>query len=49
MQRRLRRMVAEDGLTLLSARDLDGQRLLFIHTERVGDLPAKIPSEVYWY
>ena len=44
-----KRTVAGDGLTLLSTRDPDGQRLLFIHTERVGDLPTNIPPEVYWY
>ena len=44
-----KRTVAPDGLTLLSTRDPDGQRLLFVHTERVGDLPTNIPPEVYWY
>ena len=39
----------EQPLTLLSSRDPDGQRLLFIHYEGDIDIPEDIPSEVFWY
>ena len=45
----IERTVLEDGLTLLTAKDPDGQRLLFVHAEGAEDLPTKIPPEVYWY
>ena len=47
--RTLERTVAADGLTLLTARDPDGQRLLFVHYEGVAKVPGNIPAEVYWY
>jgi hypothetical protein len=39
----------DQPLTLLSTRDPDDQRLLFIHYEGDIDIPKDIPSEVYWY
>ena len=39
----------EQPLTLLSTRDPDGQRLLFIHYEGDIDIPEDIPAEVFWY
>ena len=39
----------EQPLTLLSTRDPDGQRLLFIHYEGDINIPEDIPAEVFWY
>lgn len=45
----IERTVVEDGLTLLTTKDPDRQRLLFVHAEGAEDLPTRIPPEVYWY
>ena len=39
----------EQPRTLLSTRDPDGQRLLFVHYEGDIDIPEDIPAEVFWY
>ena len=38
-----------EPLTLLSTRDPDGQRLVFIHYDGVEDMPRDIPAAVFWY
>jgi catechol-2,3-dioxygenase len=57
LERRLERMNAkaarhvltEDAITLLNARDPDGQRLVFLHHDGETDVPRNIPPEVFWY
>lgn len=46
---RFRHVLADDAITLLSAEDPDGQRLLFVHHDGESDLPASIPAEVFGY
>jgi len=47
--RSTRHVLADDAITLLSARDPDGQRLLFVHHAGDYDVPGSIPAEVFWY
>lgn len=47
--RALKRGTYEETFTLLSAKDPDGQRLLFIHHDGAADVPSELPSEVFWY
>ena len=44
-----RHVLTDDAITLLSARDPDGQRLLFVHHGGENDVPGSIPAEVFWY
>lgn len=44
-----RHALPEDGLTLVTAWDPDGQRLVFLHSENDADVPQRIPPEVFWY
>jgi hypothetical protein len=49
MGRPTRHVLADDAITLLSARAPDGQRLLFVHHGGENDVPGSIPAEVFWY
>jgi catechol 2,3-dioxygenase-like lactoylglutathione lyase family enzyme len=43
------REVTDEGRTVLSAVDRDGQRLLFIHREASHIGASAVPREVFWY
>ncbi|TDE12210.1 VOC family protein [Jiangella asiatica] len=47
--RSTRHVLTEDAITLLSAWDPEGQRLVFLHHDGDNDLPRDIPAEVFWY
>ncbi|TDD68942.1 VOC family protein [Jiangella aurantiaca] len=47
--RTTRRVLTEDAITVLSAWDPEGQRLVFLHHDGDNDVPRSIPAEVFWY